>query len=289
MLKIDLTTLPLPDHNNEIRINCPECITRKGTPDKKKHLYISVSKGVHNCFRCGYSGRVDFNKEFKVKHTNQSFSLEDCPPEKLPSNMISLREAVDFYPEVAHFVMERKLPIHLHPTWGYLPKLNDIVDGIVTSGIIVPLFFNDKYQGFVIRFVNPRYGYKWKFSKNIHVKDFLYNYDSIKGGECYVVEGVFDTLTLPESSVASFGKSLSDRQMELLSSRFTKVTMLYDGDALHQSLEYAIKLHKFIYEVYVVRLDKHKDPFDYTREELLALPRRHVLEECLITDMKLTA
>lgn len=287
MLKIDLNTLPLPDINGEVQVRCPECVIRRGTPDKKKHLYINIPKALYHCFRCDASGRIDLNVTKTYTYTS-SGPEEGLSPEKLPLGMISLREAVNLYPEVAHFVMIRKLPIHLYPTWGYYK--NELhsefnVAGL-SSGIIIPLFFNDKYRGYVIRFINPMYEGKWKYSKNTHVKNFLYNYDAVRGGECYVVEGVFDTLTLPECSVATFGKAMSDRQMELLSSKFNKVTLMYDGDAYVESLRYAIKLHKFMYEVYVVQLHKYRDPFDYSREELLSLPRRHVLEECLRTDIK---
>jgi len=59
--------------------------------------------------------------------------------------------------------------------------------------------------------------------------------------------------------------------------------MMYDGEAFKQSLRYGSLLLNYVQDVYVVRLEEGKDPFDYTPQELLSLEKMHVLEALLLS------
>ncbi len=274
ILRVSYNELTTPDHQGEVRINCPFCTSRVGKVDRKRHLYINIYKKLFNCFRCQASGIVQFTDPAPPLPTPPRSNTQ---VESLPEEMIPLPEAVKIYPSVSTYVKSRSLP--LYPYWGYVPSYTN---SKYAACIIIPIFFNDIYQGFAARRTFITWKSKWCFSQGLKTKQILYNYDRVQGDTCYVVEGIFDTLTLPELSVATFGCSLSLRQMELLSMKYKKVVMLYDGEAYENSLKYGRCLLEYMDNVFVVRLEKYKDPFDYTPQELLSLKEINILEALLL-------
>lgn len=50
------TVIPNASNGREIRADCPLCVSRGKKPDVKQHLYVSKTKKVGHCFRCGWKG-----------------------------------------------------------------------------------------------------------------------------------------------------------------------------------------------------------------------------------------
>ena len=96
----------------------------------------------------------------------------------------------------------------------------------------------------------------------------LYNYDTaIKSEVVVITEGVFDVFPVGRCAVASFGKTLTQYQIDLLT-RWKVVVNLLDNDADGEADRLSNILNSRGIVVVRPSLPSNKDPGDCTREEL---------------------
>lgn len=155
-------------------------------------------------------------------------------------------------------------------------------DGFYRNRAIVPIV-NDcgKLISFESRDLTGMAEKKVLYPKNTKVNHTLYNLKEAKqNSEVVITEGLMDVLYLDQrgfNTVATFGINISEKQEELLSRYFKKIYIAFDGDkAGHQGMiKYGsyLSLHQ---SVYIITLDKNKDPDNYTKEEFNKLKNNAV-------------
>lgn len=255
-------------HKNIVVPVCPFCGKKGGRfgiyvgPAEEKLFWA-------HCFRCGYTqknpnklfkdiGRPDLeikevaSLELETEDEDEIDFMDDEEPEteleevEMPKGW--KRTFKNKYLKKRGFLMELydKFPV------GTTRGLNWQYDDYVIFQIIM----NGKCVGYIGRNVmskeeidehNERSRYQIRRYLNSTENDFsrlLFNYDSIIPGEtrCVILtEGIFDTMRLVKMfelydnpmivPIATFGKSISEEQMELLQKRgITQVVVAYDMD-----------------------------------------------------------
>jgi hypothetical protein len=115
--------------------------------------------------------------------------------------------------------------------------------GKYAARIIVPCFYDGDLVTFVARDLFGTSDRKYLNPQGNKQSDFLYNLDNVQGSRVVLTEGVFDAISVARDvgAVASFGKSLSARQIDLLN-RFKSVVFYWDVDAYPQAEKYSERI-----------------------------------------------
>lgn len=110
------------------------------------------------------------------------------------------------------------------------------------------------YAGRAVDASEPRY----KLPAGFHKGQVLYNLHRVTAAEVIIVEGFFDCMKVWQSLhpfvVALMGSSLSEHQEQLLLRRFTKVTLLLDGDTAGREAAQGIA-ERLVHKVHVRIVD----------------------------------
>ena len=250
---------------DRVRVVCPMC------EDDSGHLYILLSAGLPYCQRCKYNPRspIKFVSDVEgislaevVRLCGDSFSHTDTSVEEavdslfdeeeesffeyevmeLDSSFIPLFEKTNIFPidsalsKAEEYLLDRGLTTDAVSKYG----IKYCYTGQYAGRIIVPCFYKRDLVTFVARDVFGSSSRKYLNPKGNKQSDFLFNWDSVSADTVVLTEGVFDAIGAGEvaPSVASFGKSLSARQMSLLNS-FKRVVFYWDLDAYPQAERYA--------------------------------------------------
>jgi len=170
---------------------------------------------------------------------------------------------------------------------GYCKK------GFYSNRVIIPVKCNGN-KSFVARTILSKKTFKRrgiKYRKYINPKGskhskILYNYDIIKKKklkEIVLVEGVTDVHNLYRNNVysmATFGKKLSDAQIDLLlKTNLDRIFLAYDNDAKDKKerenvKETVKKMYKRLseyFDVDIIRLPRGKDPGNLNLDEICNL------------------
>jgi hypothetical protein len=127
--------------------------------------------------------------------------------------------------------------------------------GRYSGRVVVPCYYQESIVTFVARDITGYAHQKYLNPTANKQGDFLFNYDGVLGERVIVTEGVFDAMAIGDDAVASFGKSLSQRQLNLLNV-FSEVIFYWDDDAYEQVERYARKING------VVKTVLHPDALD---------------------------
>ena len=151
--------------------------------------------------------------------------------------------------------------------------------GSMIGRVVIPIHNRDgklvAYAGRSIDGGEPKYKLPAGFHKSLE----LFNLHRAVGvgGECaLVVEGFFDCMKVHQAGYASvvalMGVSLSERQEELLASKFSRIVLMLDGDEAGRggAREIAARLVHRMY-VKVVDLPDGKQPDQLSSEELRSI------------------
>lgn len=244
----------IPTNNNEIVVCClnPEC------SDDTGHMYINAVKGVFNCFKCGWSGRV--YKLLKDYITDEDYEDEE-EEEVVQTEFSGVKLPVGYYPLTGTGLNYRKCLKYL---FSRGIEINDIADydigythfGKYAGRIIFPIRNDGVLVSYIGRAVNPHLQPKVLNASRDEAfspSRFLYNFDRARFFESLVItEGVFDCLTLKEfdykyGTVASFGKKLTKDQVDLIyTGSFKEIIFAWDADAIDVILQYAANFRGLI-------------------------------------------
>jgi len=103
--------------------------------------------------------------------------------------------------------------------------------------IMAPIFYQGQWVSYQGRDITGKTPLKYKACKKeleiIHHKNILYNLDNCKRKEIIVVEGLFDVWRLGDDTCATFGTSVSKKQINVLS-KFKRVFIMFDSEQLAQ-------------------------------------------------------
>ena len=255
---------------DRIRVMCPFC------DDSSGHLYVLLSAGLPYCQRCKYNPKspIRFISDLENIPTSKVVEWVDDGGWSADHRK-SVSEIVDelFYDdeeEVFEYITmdleEVFVPVlektsisvvdsKLENALNYLHsrKVTDedikkfdirfAYSGKYSGRIIVPCCYQGDVVSFVARDVSGNSDRKYLNPIGNKQSDFLFNADSIDSDFVVVVEGVFDAIKISSACpvVATFGKSLSGRQLSLLNG-FREVIFYWDADAYPQVETYAKKL-----------------------------------------------
>jgi len=253
---------------DRVRVWCPMC------DDDSGHLYVLLSAGLPYCQRCKYNPKSPIrfiadleNISFSevIRMCGDSFSHIDVSVEEVVDDLFADEEEEFFEYEVLDFD-NTFLPIfektNIAPLDSALMKAQNYIlgrgltpelvndygikycyEGQYAGRIIVPCFYKGDLVTFVARDVFGASSRKYLNPKGNKQSDFLFNIDSVCSDSIILTEGVFDAInaSLVGPSVASFGKSLSARQLSMLNA-FKTVVFYWDVDAYPQAEKYAAEL-----------------------------------------------
>jgi len=135
--------------------------------------------------------------------------------------------------------------------------------------IMIPVFYKGQLVTYQGRDITDLQDSKYKNLSNeesiIPRGKIFYNFDNLpeKNTIIYICEGVFDVWRMGDGFVCSFGTSLSDVQIKLLS-QFKKVVFIFDAEeeAQKKARQSAGKLATLGVECELVELTFGKDPAD---------------------------
>lgn len=278
--------------------------------DDNPSFGMNIRTGAYNCFSCGSSGNlitlVCSIKNIGIKQS--IYYLYNFAGIKrdifIISSKIVYRQLKKIVKRKHDIVRKEVVSTIIHmpisicndfiPGVLYLKKRgisevtfkrHDIVfciGGFYRNRIIIPIV--DEYNKFVSFEARDITGFAEKkvlYPKGTRVSDTIYNlYNAKEKKEVIIVEGIMDTLYLEERGfnvISLYGVNMSVMQEELLSKYFNKIFIAFDGD--HEGYRAMIKqarrlsLHQF---VYIIKLDKNKDPDSYTGEEFNKLKNNAV-------------
>jgi len=263
---------------------CPFCHHRK----RKLEIQLDVSKSHFSswhCWTCDKAGHsiyslfrqlnkpILLNKistlenEINKKHkrTRKEYIPKEIDELTLPSEFISLSNTKKINKEtqkvLQYLLNVRKLTIY--DIFRY--NIGYCLEGKYKNRIIIPNY-NDKNE---LNFFIARY---YGFNKYI----ISYDTPSVDKSEIigfenlinfnlpvYLVEGVFDAITLKHNAIPLFGKIISKRLLTvLIKKQPPKVYIILDNDAIKKTIKNANYLFKklILSEIYIVILNKNEDP-----------------------------
>ena len=255
-----------------IRVNCPFCPSRKGSPDTNQAFGYNPVDEVARCFRCGFRWAKKGKRTRVSKAPKQGASIDTsnfepligCPSLPVPFQCyryLCLRGI--YLPEISagdlHYVVAgreqgRVVIPHKHPNgdwWGYtarqVPALLD-----TTAKATAPRGMQDD-------------GYK------------VFNQVALTvDTQCpvLVMEGAIDTLRYLPDAIACLGKA--DRKLvELLSTMraaqgfMRPIVVCLDGDAQDEQFAVTLQLRLRGFNVVRVELPAGKDPDTVDAQRLI--------------------
>jgi len=287
------------------RIKCVNAECKDNTAKDKQKLYVTPSKNLFHCFRCGMSGNgFKFISLFEGKTIGEVIDEFNSTN---PVNKVPVVSVGEFNKKVLDCVfgeerekdIEVLLPREMFPAEDspealyYLKSrgftLEDIkhyrlafcFDGKFRNRIIAPCFENGKIVYFVARSVFHDQAYKVlnPTDGTLGKSDVVFNLDSISDlvDSVVITEGVFDAMTVGVlGAVAIFGKKISSNQLikiinNLVNTKNKKIYVLLDGDARSEAFELCKKLSssEMFESVHLVPMQGDEDPNSIGRDECL--------------------
>ena len=283
---------------DRIRVNCPFC------DDTKGHLYILLSAGLPYCQKCKYDSKspVKFIAELEGLSIHEVLSMAEdgtfvsdsgLDVDDIVDEIFEEEEVLQFSykclsfgPEFVPVLEETDIPsvdnmIRASKRYLNMRGLDDqtieefdirfCYQGSYSGRVVVPCYYEGSLVTFVARDLFDTSDRKYLNPTGNKQSDFFFNFDDVDGDFIVVTEGVFDAISVSKvtPAVASFGKSLSRRQISMLN-QFEKVIFYWDKDAYPQVENYCKKIQA---ECFVVLHSDGKDAGERSAEQNFELMR----------------
>jgi hypothetical protein len=233
-----------PNFKGEWRVCCPLCFYIKGTSDDKYKMQLNVLLEVFYCFRCGQGGHVS------LRWLGGSRAAE------IQAEQISIPLPINLGPPKGFIALDKQ-SISLMVYRNYL-KDRGVLDQAIAAGVGVTtcgrfrgrVIFpskdsTGKWLGFsaraVFRDMDPKYLYPTGMDKKGHLWGWEH-FSRDVSTEVWLVEGVFDSLPLFPHALSSYGKNVSDAQLDLLVPLDLPIVVCLDGDAWEECRILAARL-----------------------------------------------
>ena len=138
------------------------------------------------------------------------------------------------------------------------------------------------WQGRVANDVIQEYVPKYFFPAGSKKSQHLYNRDNAHlSPRVYLTEGVLDTIRIGDGAVALFGKCPSNRQMQIISTVFSKKegVLVLDPDAFDEMKIWYDKYKDNLFEkgLRMCRLPEGTDPADYSADTVKDVIENHII------------
>lgn len=238
----------------ELILDCPYC-------DRHK-LSVNPAKRCWHCWHCGESGTLRKLLGRSVPAKIERSEPEPRPAERGqvdPGECVPLSSLSDEHEAILYLRSRGFDPAALERDFGisYCRRGRKFAGGVfdTTGTIVIPVVENGARSAWQARLLyNPdsvpedqrgAYGFKWdderkKFvvppkyftSPGFKKGEHFFNYDqAARNGFVVVTEGAFDAMRVGRCAVASFGKNVSDAQVQILQATWPVVILLLDPDA----------------------------------------------------------
>ena len=247
------------DFRSQVRFNCPTCASEKGLigGDNKHNLEVNLEKQLYNCWACppeyhnhGTIGKLI--KKFGTKKHMERFLL--VQPErqtftkeikivdvKLPKEFKTFDEKdedVLTYKQAFNYLKRRNIHKEMIDEFG----IGYCINGEYAGRVMIPSI---NRMGIVDYFISRAYdGNRMKYKNPERPKEtIIFNEGRICwNSTIYLVEGVFDSLVVP-NSIPMLGKKISDLLVrKILTLSNGNVVILLDGDAFEDTKQIYRKL-----------------------------------------------
>ena len=258
----------------QIRSCCPFCATRGYGIDTGYHLYFYTRTGTYHCFRCLAHGKSSSSSINDIEMLNGKKD-DDIEQIKEKLNNVGILKTIN--PNININNISRKLDRDKTPfAYEYLQK-RDLIKYVDKMNIRVGIPYIDeetgktvgKWEGRILfpysEFGNVKYVIGRSYVNDIHPKYLnsegqksyvLYGYNHLDQDKCIVCEGVISAIRAQEytgiPAIAVLGKTFSDFQIFLLSTKVKEIYLSLDGDVPRdQRLEAVRNLSKHFIVKYV--------------------------------------
>lgn len=271
---------------------CPFC----GANKKDMRVYYSAlphspTATVGFCHHCpgGFSAasfvaaneQVEFGEALRILGGTEENFIRSKPQEAAPTGVLWPALAfVEDHPEALEYCDERGINANVRRHLGIYYSPFDAVapDGshIEYSSNRIVFVVKDRegnpicWQG---RDITGKSTQKYKFPSGSNKSDYLYGIEKVKIRPAYLIltEGVMDCVGWINqgftSVVASFGKEVSPRQIEMLQACDPETLYLaYDGDAHSQKYDFIPRYGHLFRNILIIPMGK-KDSDEMTKEE----------------------
>lgn len=298
ILDILINTLGEPRHKpylnqKKFDFNCPKCAEENGDVDNKFNLGVIISndKKQFNCWKCGYKGFIgnvikhygskeDYKKyqdfdlsNFIVNDDKNTFKKTYV---SLPKEFISFKN-VDLtnplHKEAYDYIINERL-INIKIVEYY--NIGFAIEGYYKFRIIIPSYNTNHFVTYFItrsyrKDVKPPY-----LAPTIdNMDDFIFNEYYINWNHpIYIVEGMFDVLTVPINTIPILKNRLksNDRLIRKIIDNKTPVIVALDTDAkknVDKMIEFLDLLgHNNVEKIYITTKD-FNDTLKYNGKEEL--------------------
>ena len=212
------------EHRGQISFNCPVCDEDRN----KGNLEVNYFSHVYKCWSCGDSegthgplgklfdkyGNRKQKKVYRILQPEENKPVEKKKPKiKLPDNFILFKDSNPRYPvyrQAYSYLKNRGINDEIIEKYGigFCDKGNHF------GRIIIPSYdMNGELNYYIARSWDPHTKAKYK-NPEAEKDKIIFNENLINWGEdIYLVEGVFDSVFLP-NSIPMLGKHMSDLLFE---------------------------------------------------------------------------
>ena len=294
-------------NGTEYLVVCPHCGKRK--------LSINLNKGLYQCWHGCCSGRLSTLLHMKLPNVapviakKRSYGYIE-PGETVKLSLLSSDHQANLYIKARGFDQE-----YLENTFGvcWCKTGKKFAGGTydTTNTLILPVTRDGKQIGWQSRLLYnpddvpedsiPYMGWKFDEEENRYVKPSkymtmpgydkqanLYNYDLAKEGEMVVVtEGAFDCMAVGKCAVATFGKGVSDGQVEIIKNIWKVAVLLLDPDAEAAQMKLQNKLSRSVITL-PVKLVGYKDAGECPQAEIWKQINQAVKSDRTLSSLGLT-
>jgi DNA primase len=267
-----------------VQIQCPFC------GDNKFKGGLHSEKGIYVCWACGF---IPINKIVKILTGENWFEIELQYKDVLDFREQYIINHSEFTPKVNSIELPRFTTSLNSKARRYLEKRGfdtyelEELYGIKSTEhmgdypfrIIIPIHFENKIISFTSRDYTNEAELRYKSCPReleiIPHKEILYGFDLVPKEHAICVEGPLDQWKMGPGSVATFGLSFTQAQINLLAT-FFKVTLLYDsGETAKRRCErLGEQLSGLGCEVEAIYLKDYKDPGEIPLGEARSLTKQ---------------
>jgi len=283
--------LEVTQRGDEVGGECPWCHW------KRQSFYLNVEKGVFKCHYCSESGwAIDVVRQVLRLPTSEAIQrvldarasiyetdpyeddevfLDDEPEEEpppsitLPTPWFKLAGNDSFSARpYRKYAMTRMTEGQMERYGvGYSPS------GRWADRIIVPVEYAGRIVTFVARAIYDDMTPKVDTPPGNEQYSYLFNLERVWGQKTVIItEGVFDALAVPEYSVATFGKKVTDEQVALLVTAGVKnLIIAWDADAQTEIYDTYLRLRYKFDKVQAIELPEGEDPSSLGHDDMVEM------------------
>ncbi len=267
----------IDNHYPNVMVTCPfHANGQEEKPSMGIYIGEGEKKGVANCFACGYKGSIE------TIINDLGGNLEEfLEEESKPKRKVNLTPRIELDVQT-HFKMNytKSYPDYLKQRGISEQTCTEFEIGTKKDKIVFPIvsYFGDEV-GYITKSEDKKdYKISYGTQKRFYGEYALNNkFPDTK--EVFIVEGVFDVLSLHQADLPTLGLlgiGNSFQASELSKSKFRRIVLVLDGDEAGR--EGAKKLANEIYgkEVITINLREGLDPNDMSEKQINYLKENYL-------------